>query len=43
MPGEESELEIRPLFETADFGELTPEVEAQQERLRSQLQAQKSS
>src|SRR3954466_12411719 len=29
MPGEESELEIRPLFEAADFGELTPELNAQ--------------
>jgi hypothetical protein len=43
MPGEESELEIRPLFELADFGELTPELQAQQDRLRSQLEAQKSS
>jgi hypothetical protein len=43
MPGEESELEIRPLFEAADFGELTPELNAQQERLRAQLEGQKSS
>lgn len=30
-----SEIEIRPVFELADFGEaVTPEVEAQQERIR---------
>ena len=35
--GEESVLEIRPVFETDDFGEvLTPELRAQEERLRSQ-------
>jgi hypothetical protein len=34
MPGP-SELEIRPLFEAADFGEaLTPELAEQEERLR---------
>ena len=43
MPGEESVLEVRPLFELADFGELTPELQAQQDRLRAQLQSQKSS
>lgn len=32
---EESEIEIRPLFEIEDFGaELTPELRAQEERLR---------
>ena len=37
MPGE-SEIEIRPLFETEDFGDnLTPEVRDQEERLRRQL------
>jgi len=41
MPGEESELEIRPLFETADFGELSPEIQAQQDRLRTTLESQK--
>ena len=31
----DSEIEIRPLFEAADFGaELTPELRAQEERLR---------
>jgi hypothetical protein len=35
MPGP-SELEIRPLYEMADFGEaLTPELVAQEERLRA--------
>ncbi|HEY0710410.1 MAG TPA: YciI family protein [Polyangia bacterium] len=37
MPGEESELEIRPVFEAADFGaEYTPELQAQEARLREQ-------
>ena len=37
MP-EESEIEIRPLFEAADFGEdFTPELQAQEERLREQI------
>jgi hypothetical protein len=39
MPGEESEIEIRPLFEAADFGEaMTPELRAQEGRLRSELE-----
>lgn len=39
MPGEESEIELRPIFEAEDFGqELTPELRAQEERLRSELQ-----
>ena len=39
MPGE-SEIEIRPVFEAADFGaEFTPELQAQEERLRAQVQA----
>ena len=38
MPGP-SELEIRPVFEAADFGEaLTPELAAQEERLREKTQ-----
>jgi hypothetical protein len=37
MPGP-SELEIRPLFEAADFGaEFTPELRAQEDRLRERL------
>jgi hypothetical protein len=36
-PGQESEIEIRQLFEAADFGaEFTPELQAQEERLRAQ-------
>ena len=35
--GEESVLEIRPVFEADDFGaEFTPELRAQEERLRAQ-------
>lgn len=37
MPGE-TEVEIRPVFETEDFGaELTPELRAQEDRLRAQV------
>jgi hypothetical protein len=33
----EAEIEIRPIFETEDFGsELTPELREQQERMRAQ-------
>lgn len=40
MPGY-SEIEIRPLFELEDFGEMvTPEVAAQQDRIRAQIEAQ---
>lgn len=35
--GTESEIEIRQVFDAADFGpELTPELKAQEERLRSE-------
>ena len=38
MPGTEPEVEIRPVFETEDFGEaLTPELREQEERLRAQV------
>jgi hypothetical protein len=38
--GEESELEIRPVFEAADFGaEFTPELREQEARIRSQIEA----
>ena len=41
MPGEESEIEIRPVFEAEDFGqELTPELRAQEERLRAEIERQ---
>jgi hypothetical protein len=38
----ESEIEIRQIFETEDFGEaLTPELREQEERLRATVAAQK--
>jgi hypothetical protein len=44
MPGEEAELEIRPIFETEDFGaELTPDLRAQEERLRVEIERQRTS
>ena len=40
IPGE-SEIEIRQVFDTEDFGEaLTPELREQEERLRAQVAAQ---
>ncbi len=39
MPGEDSTLEIRPVFETDDFGPaLTPELRAQEDRLRKTVE-----
>jgi hypothetical protein len=44
MPGEESEIEIRPVFEPEDFGkELTPELRAQEERLRAEASRNRKS
>jgi hypothetical protein len=41
MPGE-SEIEIRQIFEADDFGaEVTPELRAQEERLRAEIEARK--
>jgi hypothetical protein len=41
MPGEEAEIEIRPVFEAEDFGrEFTPELRAQEERLRAEVDRQ---
>ena len=41
MPGEDSELELRPIFEAEDFGaEFTPELRAQEERLRAEMERQ---
>jgi hypothetical protein len=41
MPGE-SEVEIRPVFEAADFGEeFTPELREQDEKLRKQIAKKK--
>ena len=42
MPGEESVIEIRPVFEADDFGkELTPELRAQDERLLAEVERQR--
>ena len=42
QPGEESEVEIRQLFEAADFGsELTPELREKEAQLRTQAAARK--
>ena len=44
MPGEESEIEIRPFYEAEDFGpEFTPELRAKEEELRAHLEAQAKS
>ena len=41
--GEESMLELRPVFEADDFGdELTPELREQEDRLRRQIEEQQS-
>jgi hypothetical protein len=40
FPGTESDIEIRQVFEAADFGaEFTPELREQEERLRAQVAA----
>ncbi len=40
---EDSVIEIRPVFEAEDFGaEFTPELQAQEERLRAQIEAQQA-
>ncbi len=36
-PDSESELEIRPVFELADFAEFAPDAVAQEQRIREQL------
>jgi hypothetical protein len=41
MPGEESVIEIRPVFEAEEF--LTPELRAQKERLRGEIERQRRS
>ena len=42
-PFEDTEVEIRQVFEAADFGdEFTPELREQEERLRAQVAAAKS-
>jgi hypothetical protein len=42
MPGEEAEIEIRPVFEAEDFGkEYTPELRQRDERLRADIERQR--
>ena len=42
-PFKEGEVELRPIFEADDFGaELTPELRAQEERLRAQAESNKA-
>jgi hypothetical protein len=42
MPGSETEVEIRQVFEVEDFGAAaTPEIRAQEQRLRAQTAAKK--
>lgn len=44
LPDEESEIEIRPIFEAADFGDAyTPELRERDERLRKEIAARHSS
>ena len=44
MPGEESIIEIRPVFEAEDFGkEFMPELRPQEERLRAEVERQRKS
>ena len=42
MPGEESEIEIRQIFEAEDFGkDFSPELREQEEKLRDQISKKK--
>jgi hypothetical protein len=44
MPDEEGTIEIRPVFEAEDFGkEFTPELRAQEDRLRAEIERQRKS
>ena len=39
MPGEESEIEIRPIYEAEDFGEqFTPELRAKEAEMRGEIE-----
>jgi hypothetical protein len=41
MPGEDTEIEIRPFYEIEDFGaEFTPELRAKEEQLRAEIERQ---
>ena len=42
MPGEDAELELRPIYEAEDFGEeFTPELREQEDRLRAEIERKK--
>ena len=44
MPGEESDIEIRPIYEAEDLGNaIAPELRAQEERMRSRIEQQRKS
>ncbi len=44
MPGEESEIEIRPCFEPEDFGAaMTPEMRAKEAALAAEIERQRGS
>ncbi|HEX6748498.1 MAG TPA: YciI family protein [Longimicrobium sp.] len=44
MPGEDSDIEIRPVYEADDFGEaFTPELREQEERLRGEIASRQQS
>ena len=44
MPGKESEIEIRQVFEAEDFGAaMTPELREQEDRLRAEAEARSKS
>jgi hypothetical protein len=43
-PFKDTEIEIRPIFEAEDFGaEFTPELRAQEDRLRAEMERQQQS
>jgi hypothetical protein len=44
MPGEESDIEIRQVYEAEDLGQaITPELRAHKERMRSRIEQQRKS
>jgi hypothetical protein len=44
MPGEDSDIEIRPVYEADDFGEaFTPELREQEDRLRAEIASRQQS
>jgi len=43
-PFQDTEIELRPIFEMEDFGqEMTPELKQQEDRLRAQMEGQQQS